>query len=253
MMANQTVGTNQFHPEPYQLAPVPTDVPAAYYAAAPFNNDNLIPNLRTIAAAAKKPQTFDACKFIVQSTDDVWNKRVNVNEAIEKYFHEDYVDAGSWGNRLVGKKALKNAVWSEMRAFPDIQIHITDCLCLGNDVDGYKCAMPDVLMGTNTGPSGYGPPTGNRAKWTGLVQSMIRKNPETGQWQYYAEWGVHDEWALIQQLGLDFSRVPHPNMNSEPLHDGKALVAFTGKHFDMDEYDVIRQRLHDAEKLPVGQ
>merc|ERR1719188_2913994 len=77
--------------------------------------------------------------------------------------------------------------------------------------------MPDVLTGTNLGPSAYGPPTGRYARWTGMVQSLVKRNPATGQWQYYAEWGVHDEWALIQQLGLDFARVPHPQIPEKTL------------------------------------
>lgn len=239
----------QAQPRPYQLGPPPTEVPATYYASAPFNNSNIIPHLATIGAIAGKPQTFDACAFVVKSTDDVWNKRDNVDAAIEKYFHEDYVDAGSWGRRIIGKSALKAAIFEEMRAFPDIRIHITDCLCLGNDDDGYKCAMPDVLTGTNTGPSGYGPATGKPAKWTGMVESWVKKNPKTGQWQYYAEWGVHDEWALVSQLGLDFSRVPHPPVNSEPIHDGKALLTFSKGRFSIDDDDLYEQKLHDAEKF----
>jgi hypothetical protein len=235
---------------PYQLAPPLFGVPEEYYAASPFDNAKLIPNLRTISAVAGKPQSFDACGFVVNSTDEIWNKRGNVDAAIDRYFHEDYVDAGSWGRRIIGKKDLKQAVWGEMRAFPDIQIHITDCLCLGNDMDGYKCAMPDVLTGTNTGPSAYGPATGKSAKWTGLVQSLVKKNPNNGQWQYYAEWGVHDEWALIQQLGLDFSRVPRPDVNTEPLHDGKPLVPFVKGQFSINDYDAMQQTLHDSEKFP---
>merc|ERR1719316_1715862 len=182
-------GYAQAPPGPYQLAPPPTQVPATYYSAAPFNNSNLLANLATIPVVAGRPQTFDACAFVVKSTDDVWNKRGDVDAAIEKYFHEDYVDAGSWGRRLIGKKALREAVLAEMRAFPDIQIHITDCVCKGNDINGYKCAMPDILEGTNLGPSAYGPPTGRYARWSGMVQSLVKKNPSAGQWQYWAEWG----------------------------------------------------------------
>merc|ERR1712039_746921 len=161
----------------------------------------------------------------------------------------DYLDAGSWGKRIVGKKALRDAVLTEMRAFPDIAIHITDCSCNGNDDDGYKCSMPDVLTGTNLGPSSYGPATGRYARWTGIVQSLVKQNPKTGQWQYYAEWGVHDEWALIQQLGLDFFRVPHPPTNSEPIHDGEPLLPFSHGRFSINKDDMAEQRLHYAEKF----
>jgi hypothetical protein len=210
-------------PDLYPVAEPPEAVPAAYLAAKPLDNSCLISSLAIPAG----PQTFDACGFVIRSTDEIWNLRGNVDEAIEKYFHEDYVDAGSWGHRIVGKKALRQAVLAEMRGFPDLQIHITDCVCKGNDIDGYKCAMPDILAGTNTGPSAYGPATGKFARWTGMVESMVKKNIKTGQWQYVAEWGVHDEWALIQQLGLDFSKVRHPVRNTEPMHDCEPLLRFS--------------------------
>jgi len=225
-------GTSSEYPS---VAP-PTDVPSEYMASPLLNNSCLIPNIQFPSG----PQNFDACAFVIQSTDEVWNLRGEVDAAIEKYFHKDYYNAGSWGKRGVGKKALRDAVLSEMRAFPDIKIHITDCVCQGNDLDGYKCAMPDVLTGTNLGPSAYGPATGKYARWTGLVESVVQKNAETGQWQYVAEWGVHDEWALIQQLGLDFTRVPHPPANTEPLHDCEPLVRFKPKA-TMDAKDKIEQ------------
>jgi len=225
---------------PYATVPPPAWVPESYMLAAPLDNSCLVKNL----AIPEGPQTFDACKFVIESTDAVWNLRGDVEAAIEKYFHEEYLDAGSWGRRIVGKQALREAILSEMRAFPDIKIHITDCVCKGNDLDGYKCAMPDVLTGTNLGPSAYGPPTGRFARWTGLVESLVKKNPATGQWQYYAEWGVHDEWALIQQLGLDFQRVPRPLLNNEPLHDCSPLVRF-GPAPTMDQDDVADQKWHE--------
>eukprot|EP00413_Alexandrium_margalefii_P043420 CAMPEP_0204603992 /NCGR_PEP_ID=MMETSP0661-20131031/57585_1 /ASSEMBLY_ACC=CAM_ASM_000606 /TAXON_ID=109239 /ORGANISM="Alexandrium margalefi, Strain AMGDE01CS-322" /LENGTH=386 /DNA_ID=CAMNT_0051615105 /DNA_START=91 /DNA_END=1251 /DNA_ORIENTATION=- len=226
-------------PMPYALAMPPLQVPVAYMMSPALNNSCLIPQITTPSG----PQTFDACGFVIESTDAVWNARGDVDAAIEKYFHEDYVNAGSWGRRMIGKKVLRDAILSEMRAFPDIRIHITDCVCKGNDLNGYKCAMPDILTGTNMGPSGYGPATGKFARWTGLVQSLVKRNPKTGQWQYYAEWGVHDEWALIQQLGLDFTRVPRPAVNTEPLHDCTPLVSF-GPEPQMDANDAAIQQAH---------
>jgi len=216
----------------YAMAPAPNEVPPAYMAAVPLNNSCLISQLRI----PHGPQGFDACAFVVKSTDEVWNLRGDVEAAIDKYFHEGYLNAGSWGRRGVGIEALKRAVFAEMRAFPDIRIHITDCVCRGNDFDGYKCSMPDVLTGTNLGPSAYGPATGRKASWTGMVESLVKRNPKTGQWQYYAEWGVHDEWALLQQLGLDFRRVPRPARDDEPLHDCRPLVRF-GPDASMDQED----------------
>jgi hypothetical protein len=232
---------------PYASVPAPDAIPEAYLAAKPLNNSCLIRHL-DFPAASDHPATFDACGFVIQSTDAVWNRRGNrgdVDGAIDKYFHKDYINAGSWGRKTVGKKELRSAIYSEMRAVPDLKIHITDCVCKGNDVNGYKCAMPDVLEGTNLGPSIYGPATGRHAKWSGLVQSLVKKDPETGQWQYFAEWGVHDEWALIQQLGLDFSRVPHPTRNLEQFHDCVPLTEFKPEP-TYDRADSEAQQLHSS-------
>jgi len=234
MIVNSTVDA-----EPYKIEPSPLAVPPEYMASAPLDNSPLIPNLEIPTG----PQTFDACGFVIKSTDAVWNLRDDVDAAIDKYFHPDYFNAGSWGRAGVGLKVLREAIYGEMRAFPDIKIHITDCVCKGNDINGYKCAMPDVLTGTNTGPSAYGPATGRYARWTGLVQSLVKKNPVNGQWQYYAEWGVHDEWALIQQLGLDFARVPHPPTNTQSFRDGEPLFTYHGRNGEplLNKDDVARQ------------
>jgi hypothetical protein len=233
----------------YPAVKPPKSVPDEYLMSDPLNNSCLIQHLQP---ARDGPQNFDACGFVIQSTDEVWNLRGNVDEAIEKYFHKDYYNAGSWGRRGVGKTELRNAIYAEMRAFPDLQIHITDCACKGNDVDGYKCVMPDVLTGTNLGPSVYGPATGRYAKWTGMVESLVQQDPESGQWQYVAEWGVHDEWALIQQLGLDFSRVPHPETNSEPLHDCTPLTVFQPRA-TMNRFDLGIQRQRVQEQAQVSE
>jgi len=223
----------------YEIAPPARAVPPAYMASRPLNNSCLLNNLQI----PEGPRTFDACKFVIESTDLVWNLRGDVDAAIEKYFHEGYYNAGSWGRRGIGKAELKDAVHTEMRAFPDIQIHITDCSCIGNDIDGYKCMMPDVLEGTNSGPSAYGPATNRYARWTGLIESFVKRDTQTGQWQYVAEWGVHDEWALIQQLGLDFTRVPHPTSNSEPIHDCEPLLRL-GQVPAMSAADAAIQAAH---------
>merc|ERR1712046_386173 len=112
---------------------------------------------------------------------------------------------------------LKELVASTTRAFPDLKIHITDVFCYGNDIDGYKTVMPDILTGTNTGPSAYGPATGEKVRYSGTAVCYVQK--VLGRWVYVAEWLLHDEFALISQLGLsNLSQVPHPPLDDHP-HD----------------------------------
>ena len=44
-------------------------------------------------------------------------------------------------------------------------IKIATKIPTGNDIDGYKTVMPDILTGTNTGPSSYGPATGRSVRY----------------------------------------------------------------------------------------
>merc|ERR1711879_363492 len=135
-----------------------------------------------------------------RTTDEVWNTRKDINGSLEKYFYEDWESHTSWGYTVSGMDNLKVLVARTLVAFPDLKIHVTDVFCYGNDVDGYKSVMPDVLTGTNLGPSLYGPATGRRVAYSGLAVCYIQK--VRGRWQYITEWQLHDEWALISQLGF---------------------------------------------------
>jgi len=119
---------------------------------------------------------------------------------MRKYFSPDYV-IQSAGSVVYGLPGLAYYTYSTMLAFPDIKIKILDCFCKGNDIYGYRCSMPDILMGTNTGPSLYGAPTGKFVKYTGLVNSFIQN--VDGRWVYMMEYGNHDVVTLLRELGFE--------------------------------------------------
>lgn len=168
-------------------------------AVTGFNNSCLLPS-QLNPPTAGAPATFlaDCAAWVINSTDAVWRPdatAAEVNRSLEAYFYRDWASLGSRGVRARGMAALKDQVWRTRRAFPDLAIHITDAFCAGNDVDGYKTAMPDVLTGTNRGPSGYGPATGRRAAYNGIAVTYVQR--VRGRWQYIAEWVVHDECAFL--------------------------------------------------------
>jgi len=161
------------------------------------------------------PTTFlkDCPRWVVDTTQAVWSPdqpAEAVNRSLHEYFYEGWTSISNFGRRLVGMKALEELVWSTKRAFPDLRIHVTDAFCVGNDVDGYKTVMPDILSGTNTGPSFVGPATDRRATWAGIAVCYV--NRVGGRWKYVAEWVVHDELAMFAQLGL-------MNVNGVALND----------------------------------
>ena len=114
-----------------------------------------------------------------------------VTQALHEYFYEGW-ESTSNGKYFKGMRALEELVFSTRRTWPDLKIHITDALCVGNDIDGYKTIMPDILTGTHRGASKlFGPATGKQASWSGMALCYVQR--VAGRWQYVAEWVVHDE------------------------------------------------------------
>ena len=164
------------------------------------------------------PQTFlqECPAWVINTTDEVWNTKPHVNESLDRYFAPGFSSSGSFGTRYEGVERLKAAVASTQRAFPDLRIHISDVFCVGNDVDGYKTVMPDVLTGTNTGISEYGPPTGRKVTYSGIAVTYVQRSKTTGEWQYVAEWVLHDELSLVAQLGLSPGHASQLNGGTKP-------------------------------------
>jgi len=184
-----------------------------------FDNSCLLGDESLTPRTKNAPQTFlRSCPgWVINTTDEVWNTRQDINASLEKYFYHDWSSTSSWGHKVSGMDTLKNLVASTLVAFPDLKIHITDVFCYGNDVDGYKTVMPDILVGTNLGPSAYGPATGKSVRYSGTAVCYVQK--VKGRWVYVAEWLLHDEAALITQLGFtNLTAVPHPPLGNK-LHD----------------------------------
>jgi len=191
----------------------------AIISVTSFNNTCLLSDTNLTPPTPNAPQTFlkDCPAWVIESTDAAWNTRQNVNASLEKYFYENWSSTTSWGQRIHGMDKLKSLVARTLRAFPDYRIHITDVFCYGNDIDGYKTVMPDILTGTNTGPSSYGPATGKKFRFSGTAVTYVQK--VKGRWVYVAEWLLHDEFSLISQLGFtNISAIPHPPLGNK-LHD----------------------------------
>ena len=109
----------------------------------------------------------------------------------------------------------------------------------GNDIDGYKTVMPDILTGTNTGPSAYGSATGKKVRYSGTAVTYVQK--VKGRWVYVAEWLLHDEFSLISQLGFtNISAIPHPPLNDK-LHDCSVNKPGFGWKAPGEPYSVVSE------------
>merc|ERR1712166_1737818 len=204
-------------------------------ATVAFDNSCLTNDANLVPPTPDAPTTFlsECPAWVLSTTDAVWNlpesrDPVLRNASLEEYFYSNWTSHSSWGSSKHGMQALKDLVAGTLVAFPDLQIHVTDVFCHGNDIDGYKTVMPDVLIGTNTGPSSYGPATGRRVEYSGTAVTYVQR--VNGRWVYVAEWLLHDEWSLIDQLGFsDLTKVPHPAL-AVAAHDCRANQPGFGWH-----------------------
>lgn len=192
--------------------PTPTTevAPQLELESSAFDNNCMI-DAQLNPPTKDAPQTFleECAAWVIKSTDAVWHATERVNESIEEYFYEDWMSSSDTGI-MRGLPALKQLIYSKRLAFPDLKIHITDAFCHGNDIDGYKTTMPDILTGTNTGPNDFGPATNRSVIYRGMAVTYVQK--VKGRWQYVAEWVLHDSASYLLQMGLKPKIAPKPEV-----------------------------------------
>jgi len=81
---------------------------------------------------------------------------------------------------LVGTEAYKEYVTSMRTTYPDFNV-MMDELIIKDD----KIIMRWTLTGTNTGPRGELPPTGNKIKVSGINVNKIVEGKTVEEWVYY--------------------------------------------------------------------
>ncbi|MEH6531439.1 MAG: ester cyclase [Photobacterium frigidiphilum] len=78
-----------------------------------------------------------------------------------------------------------------LTAFPDLHISVNDQM-----VSGDKVATRWTAIGTHTGPLGGSPPSGNKAKFEGLILDRVVEGQVVERWE---QW---DQMGMLQQIGL---------------------------------------------------
>eukprot|EP00931_Biecheleriopsis_adriatica_P084158 TRINITY_DN5789_c0_g1_i4.p1 TRINITY_DN5789_c0_g1~~TRINITY_DN5789_c0_g1_i4.p1 ORF type:complete len:255 (+),score=54.41 TRINITY_DN5789_c0_g1_i4:64-828(+) len=175
------------------------------------------------APPATGPKTFDCRRFVIDSTDATWHAKTwaETEEAIHKYFAEDWQSVRAFGEIINGREGLKSFMKDWLKGFPDVFIYVSDLFCEGNDNVGYKTTMPYVLTATNTGPSVYGAATGRQVQYHGLANCYIKKID--GRWQYTNEWDVPDMWSFLMQLNVSIDSLKHPTKDLMTVDECKPL------------------------------
>lgn len=127
----------------------------------------------------------DAGALVAASVEAIWNRR-QFGE-IGRFFAPRYREWGPGGRALFGREELQADIIALMGAFPDLQMHLDDVFWDDDPRKGCRSCARWTLLGTNTGPSKYGPPTGASLRLSGLTHSRIEEGRFAEGWTAYSE------------------------------------------------------------------
>jgi hypothetical protein len=130
----------------------------------------------------------DVGALIGASLDAIWNRR-QVGE-VERFFAPHYRERGPGSRALFGREELQTHIVSLMGAFPDLQVYIDDLFWDGDPQSGARSSTRWTLLGTNTGPSAYGPPTNAFMRLSGITNHRIEEGRFVEGWTAYSELGL---------------------------------------------------------------
>ncbi len=135
--------------------------------------------------------------FIRETTETIWDKKM-VGAIYDCYTPETVIH-GADGTRVEGADQVVADTMAWLTAFPDLKCVIRDVIWSGNPEEGYRTSMPWSYVGTNTGYSKFGPPTGKTLTMEnnlGIANCIIKR--VDGKWCYVDEYSTYDVQAFYR-------------------------------------------------------
>lgn len=140
------------------------------------------------------PDYVDIVDYIIRCTHKIWEEGAAGLVYTHYSHHATMFTADGF---VYGREDWVNHTVQAQAAFPDRRPIAHDVIWTGNDQDGYYTSHLVRSMGTNTGYTEFGPPTGRRiARW-GVANCLIKEN------YIFSEWVIGDQMAVIMQMGYD--------------------------------------------------
>jgi hypothetical protein len=189
------------------------------------------------------PTYVNIIDYIVRITHRIWEEK-DIGYIYDTYSHDCTVwdDLGLQYGR---DKIVADTVHTN-NAFPDIRLVADEVIWAGNEDVGFHTSHRTKILGTNTGYSRFGPPTGKRVQLWCIANCVARAN------EIFHENVIYDTAGLLQQLGFDVvetakrfatARQTSPLVNfmaGEPkrmLGQGKpATLPIPARRDDVDEF-----------------
>ena len=136
----------------------------------------------------------DIVDYIVRCTHKIWEEKA-IGLIYTHYSHNVTVHTSS--GTMYGREAMvvntlqRIAMYAERRAYAD------DVIWSGNERDGFYSSHRVASVGTNTGYSPFGPPTGRKVFRWGIADCFVVGN------KIVEEWLAHDGITEVRQMGYD--------------------------------------------------
>jgi len=132
--------------------------------------------------------------YIVRITHRIWEEK-DIGYIYDTYSHDCTVwdDLGLQYGR---DKIVADTVHTN-NAFPDIRLVADEVVWAGNQDTGFHTSHRTRILGTNTGFSRFGAPTGKRIQLWCMANCVARAN------EIFHEHVIYDTAGMLQQLGFD--------------------------------------------------
>ena len=141
-----------------------------------------------------EPRFRNIVDYIVRITHRIWEEK-DIGYIYDTYSHDCRVwdDVGLQYGR---EKIVADTVHTN-NAVPDIRLIADEVIWAGDEEVGFHTSHRTMILGTNTGYSRFGPPTGRPLRLLCIANCVARDN------EIHDEHVAYDTAALIQQMGLD--------------------------------------------------
>ncbi len=139
--------------------------------------------------------------YIVRITHRIWESADHHGaprevEYINACYSPDSMVYDDYGLQI-GNAKIVSDTHHTTGAFPDIILDAEKVIWAGDDNVGFHTSHLTRIIGTNTGPSRYGPPTGARVNFLAIANCVALEN------DIFLEHVLYNTSAMLRQLGLD--------------------------------------------------
>lgn len=109
-----------------------------------------------------------------------------------------------------------------MAAYPDLKLFGDDVVWGGDEKSGFHTSHRLTHIGTNTGHSNYGPPTGAKIRRRAVAHCLVKDG------RIIEEWLARDELSAVRALGFDEIELARVIGSAEAIARGGPVASVPG-------------------------